>query len=54
VANAAILLESATTADAFVLTLYFQQVLGRSPLATGRCFLPLAIVAAVAAPWTAG
>jgi EmrB/QacA subfamily drug resistance transporter len=50
VANAAILLESATTAYAFVLTLYFQQVLELSPLATGLCFLPLMIAAAVAAP----
>ena len=50
VANAAIALESATTAYAFVLTLYFQQVLGLSPLATGLCFLPLAMAAAVAAP----
>jgi MFS family permease len=50
VANAAILLESATTAYAFVLTLYFQQVLDLSPLATGLCFLPLTITAAVAAP----
>jgi EmrB/QacA subfamily drug resistance transporter len=50
VANAALALESATTAYAFVLTLYFQQVLGLSPLATGLCFLPLAIAAAVAAP----
>ena len=53
VANAAILLESATTAYAFVLTLYFQQVLRLSPLATGLCFLPLAIAAAIAAPWPA-
>jgi Na+/melibiose symporter-like transporter len=44
------LLESATTAYAFVLTLYFEQVLGLSPLATGLCFLPLAVAAAVAAP----
>jgi EmrB/QacA subfamily drug resistance transporter len=50
VANAAIALESATTAYAFVLTLYFQQVLELSPLATGLSFLPLAIVAAVVAP----
>jgi MFS family permease len=50
VANAAVLLESATTAYAFVLTLYFQQVLGLSPLATGLCFLPLMVAAAVAAP----
>ena len=49
-ANAAMLLQSATTAYALVLTLYFQQVLGLSPLATGLCFLPLAVVAAVAAP----
>jgi EmrB/QacA subfamily drug resistance transporter len=50
VANAAVLLESATTAYAVVLTLYFQQVLELSPLATGLCFLPLAVAAAVAAP----
>jgi nitrate/nitrite transporter NarK len=50
VANAAVLLESATTAYAFVLTLYFQQVLELSPLATGLCFLPLTITGAVAAP----
>jgi EmrB/QacA subfamily drug resistance transporter len=50
VANTTILLESATTAYAFVLTLYFQQVLELSPLATGLCFLPLTIAAAVAAP----
>jgi hypothetical protein len=50
VANAAVLLESATTAYAFVLTLYLQQVLELSPLATGLCFLPLTIIAAVVAP----
>jgi hypothetical protein len=49
VANATVLLESATTAYAFVLTLYFHQVMKLSPLATGLCFLPFTITAAVAA-----
>jgi EmrB/QacA subfamily drug resistance transporter len=50
--NAAILLTAATGASTYLLTLYLQRALGRSPLEAGLCLLPLSVVAAAAAPVT--
>jgi predicted MFS family arabinose efflux permease len=49
--GAATLLSAALVAMNLVLTLYFQQVMGYSPLHTGLAFLPHGIAAAVAGPW---
>jgi EmrB/QacA subfamily drug resistance transporter len=45
------LLSAALVAMNLILTLYFQQVLGYSPLATGLAFLPHGLAASVAGPW---
>lgn len=45
------LLSAALVAMNLILTLYFQQVLGYGPLATGLAFLPHGLAAAVAGPW---
>ena len=51
VPNAAIFLQSAVgIARLYVLTLYFQVVLGHGPLAAGLLFLPMTLSAVVAAP----
>ncbi len=51
VPNAAIFFQSMVgIAWLYVLTLYFQEVLGHSPLAAGLLFLPMTLAAVVAAP----
>jgi EmrB/QacA subfamily drug resistance transporter len=49
--GAATLLSAALVAMNLVLTLYFQQVMGYSPLLTGLAFLPHGVAASVAGPW---
>jgi Na+/melibiose symporter-like transporter len=53
VPNVAIMLRSATGASTYVLSIYFQRALGRSPLEAGLALLPMAVAAAAAAPVTA-
>jgi predicted MFS family arabinose efflux permease len=48
--NAAIVLTAATGASTYLLTLYLQRALGRSPLEAGLSLLPLSVAAAAAGP----
>ncbi len=50
VANAAVTLHATSAASTYVLTLYLQDVLGRSPLESALTYLPVPIVGAAAAP----